>query len=283
VQSADLCARYILAHLARRWPARWLSSPRRNFSSGSPGQLVAELKAAAIDLTFRQEHRLATLDSVEELFRAYYFRGVALDSHEGMVGWIEGRYPLTLLLDVPTPNEMLAYQCLGRRYVTLPLRECDQLRPHGRHADACDFLLHDLEHAHKFFADAEIHRGQVRFFRALQISLPAFAQWEEDSTFVKDLDYLKSDMNSHPVHLVKFLKAIVLSAEIRRTQIRHPQMSEFWEQLFGAWGMSAQTLASSLAINHPEVEVPEDLLHVREFFCAPQTNLACETSRQAVT
>jgi hypothetical protein len=27
----------------------------------------------------------------------------------------------------------------------------------------CDFLLHDCEHAHKFFGDPESHRGQMHF------------------------------------------------------------------------------------------------------------------------
>ena len=130
---------------------------------------------------------------------------------------------------------------------------------YGRHASACDFLLHDLEHAHKFFGDEILHRGQVRFFRALQNGSAAFAPWTADPIFKKDLDYLKSDMNSHPVHLMKYLKAVVLSAEIRRTGERYPDLLEdFWRSVFVQWKMDQQTLTAALRLNQPALEQPKE-------------------------
>lgn len=270
LSQSEFCARYILAHLARRHPAQWLSSPRAPRASLtdaiSSTNLLCELSAAEIAVSFRQSERLRGLDTVVDLFREFYFRGVALDSHEGLVGWLEQRYPLRLLFHIPTPDEMLAYQCEGRRYVTVLLADEDQLRAHGRHADACDFLLHDLEHAHKFFADPLVHLGQVRFFRRLRDSLDTFMLWRDDLSFAKDLNYLKSDMNSHPVHLIKFLKAVVLAAEIRRTGQRYPDLRDFWFGLFLRWGMERDLLPCALSINHPEVERPEHLVAVSEFF-----------------
>lgn len=266
MQASELCARYVLTHLSRRHPARWISSPRLPVEKSGDFSIVHELEAADISLSFKQKTKLQNVASISDLFRAFYFRGVVLDSHEGLVGWSEGRYPLELRLDIPSPDEMLDQQCAGKRFVSLMLAEEDQLRAHGRHADACDFLLHDLEHAHKFFGDPALHMGQVRFFRSLRDSLKVLTRWNDDNLYVRDLDYLKSDMNSHPVHLVKYLKAIVLSAEMRRTGERFPDLMDFWHELFTSWGMRNDTLAGVLAINHPEIERPEDLVAVADFF-----------------
>ncbi|MGZ3721870.1 MAG: hypothetical protein ACXVA9_02995 [Bdellovibrionales bacterium] len=219
--------------------------------------------------------RLATLGTISELYQRFFFRGVVMDSHEGLVGWLERRYPLILRLDIPTPDEMLEIQCQGLRFVTLLLNEEVQFQPYGRHVDACAFLLHDFEHAHKFYGDRKIHLGQVRFFQALWMTRSSFARWTADLAFNKDLDYLKSDMNSHPVHLIKFLKAVVLSAEMRKTGHRHPPLDDFWGELFSSWKMSGETLQLALRINQPESETPADLAAVAEFFM-PAHKISCE-------
>ncbi len=268
---SELCARFVLAHLSRRHPARWISSPRFSLEKRELPSIVSELEDAGISLSFKQRLKLQNVCSVPDLFRGFYFRGIVLDSHEGLVGWMDGRYPLELRLDIPTPDEMLDKQCEGGRFVSLMLAGSDQLRSHGRHADACDFLLHDLEHAHKFYGDPIQHRGQVKFFRCLRASLKVLNVWA-DEDYLRDLDYLKSDMNSHPVHLIKYLKAVVVSAEMRRTGDRFPDLDGFWRELFTAWGMRGPVLESALVINHPEREVPQDLVRVSGFFC----ELPCE-------
>lgn len=265
---AEICTRYLLLHLHARQPARWLSSPR---ASGARlnGGLLSELAALGVELSHRQRERLGGFTDVCELFRGFFFRGVVLDSHEGMVGWLEKRYPLCLRVDMPSPDEMLAAQCDGVRFVTLLIDGPAQFQTYGRHADACEFMLHDFEHAHKFFGDEKSFRGQLRFFRALRASILAFERWNNDRQFVKDLDYLKADMNSHPVHLIKYLKAVVLSAEMRATGLRHPPLDDFWRGLFCAWGMNDTTLESALKINQPSSETESDLISVADFFMMP--------------
>lgn len=265
---AEACARYLLLHLHARQPAQWLSGPRAKTNRLSSG-LLSALEALGVSLSHRQRERLKHLPNVHELFCSFFFRGVVLDSHEGMVGWLEKRYPLYLRLDIPTPDEMLAAQCEGVRFVTLLIGGPAQFQTYGRHADACAFMLHDFEHAHKFFGDENSFRGQLRFFRALRASITAFARWNDDPQFVKDLDYLKADMNSHPVHLIKYLKAVVLSAEMRETGLRHPPLDGFWRELFKPWGMKDRTLESALKINQPESETESDLISVAEFFMMP--------------
>lgn len=263
------CATYVLLHLFLRHGDQWLSSPRHqaHLSKGdSAGALGEILKMLGATLRPRQLSRLRSLNSIGELYRHFYFRGVVLDAHEGLVAWLENRYPLVLRLDIPTPTEMLEIQCRGQRYVTLLLDPAAQFQAHGRHRDACDFLLHDFEHAHKFFADPTLHRGQVQFFRLLHATGPALDPWMQDSLFLKDLNYLKSDMNSHPVHLAKYLKAIVLAAEVRRRADRHPPLEKIWLDIFGGWDLPSATQASLFKLNHPELETVQDQERVRDFF-----------------
>jgi len=276
---AEVCARYVLLHLHRRHPKQWLSSPRvptdfsgRGESEKGSHYLLAALYSMNIVCSRRQLERLENYASILELFQSYYFRGVVLDSHEGLVGWMEKRYPLIFRRDIPTPDEMLTIQCEGRRYVTLLTKDHEQFVRYGRHQDACAFLLHDFEHAHKFFGDPQSHHGQVQVFRRLQQTLPLFARWQTDEQFTKDLDYLKSDMNSHPVHLIKYLKAIVLSAEMRQTGSRWPELNGFWSELFSEWQMQTEVRESALRINQPESEQESDLIAVARFFaCEPET------------
>src|SRR5262245_41034778 len=123
---AESIAEYIADNRRRTHSYNWLGAPRVK----SP-------------VTRHLEH------SPRVLAENFLFRGIRLDSHEGLVGWLEGRYPLHLLQDMPSSREMLDIQCRGERYVTLfPDPPGVQIQ-RGRHADAMEFLLHDLEHAHK--------------------------------------------------------------------------------------------------------------------------------------
>jgi hypothetical protein len=276
---AEICARYILLHLHARHPAQWLSGPRLKPKDRPPGPALAQLEELGISLSRKQREKLQPLTGIKEIIQYFFFRGVVLDSSEGLAGWLEERYPLRLRLDIPSPDEMLAIQCQGLRYVTLLLEDEQQFQNYGRHQDACDFLLHDFEHAHKFYVDRQTHLGQVRFFQALSRTLSSFALWDNDPAFGKDLDYLKSDMNSHPVHLLKYLKAVVLSAEMRRTGLRHPPMAGFWTALFSEWQLSGGNLSAALRINQPESETEGDLVAVAGFFIPTGEN-SCGLSPQ---
>ncbi len=274
----DRAARFVLQNLRGRHGEQWLSGPReRRAVSGLEGSLGEMLSRLGFRLTLRQREKVSGLSSLQELFQYFFLRGVVLDAHEGLLGWLEGRYPLVARDDIPTPDQMLTIQCEGRRFVSLLFRE-EQQQSYGRHADACDFLLHDLEHAHKFFSCPDSQRGQVRFFRALKSSEPLFARWAGDALFNTDLNYLKSDMNSHPVHLMKYLKAIVLAAEIRRSGQRYPDLVDFWEEVFRLWQMPRETSTAALCLNQPELETVAHQVTIRDFFNRSADGLTVSTT-----
>lgn len=201
-----------------------------------------------------------------ELLRHYNLKGVREDSHLGLLGWLEGRYPLEARIDIPSPREMLDTQCEERRIATLLLEPSRQFTPIGRHAGAYEFLLHDLEHAHKFFGGE--FQGQVRFFLLLRQALDAgaFGLFHGELQFQTELDYLMSDMNSHPVHLLKYLKAIVLAAIERRRLPADQTLTGWSSELFRLWAMPETVAAAALRINYPDEESDHDRSAVARFF-----------------
>jgi len=214
-----------------------------------------------------EQRRLWNLNHIADLPENFSLKGVAGDSRSGLLGWLKDLYPLILIDHIPTPFEMLNIQCDGQRFVSY-LTAPEFQKPLGRHAGPYEFLLHDLEHAHKFFGDPECHLGQVRFFLKIRQALNQgfFHKQLQDAQFEREFHYLISDMNSHPVHLLKYLKAIVLNAGIREHNTRDVDLSLYWGELFSFWKMSQNETVAALKINQPEAETSDAQKTVAAFF-----------------
>jgi hypothetical protein len=200
------------------------------------------------------------------LLKYYNIKGVREDSHLGLLNWLNGTYPLELRLTIPSPQDMLEAQCGGRRFVTMLARPEEQFQAIGRHAGPYEFLLHDLEHAHKFFGGE--FQGQVRFFNLLRVTLEkgAFSEFENDTLFAKALDYLMADMNSHPVHMLKYLKAILLEALQRSGRDHDTLLRTKCRRIFALWNLPPAVTDSAMRINHPLEETGHDRVNVSQFF-----------------
>jgi hypothetical protein len=260
-----MLARYVLENLARRHGPLWLgASKSKDFRPSTDGFQLTELERWNLPLDSKTKRRLNGFRDLAEVLRWFSLKGVRLDSQMGLLGLLDRSFALDVRHDIPTPDEMLAHQCEGRRYVTLLLAHEDQERQIGRFNGAFEFLMHDLEHANKFFGDALSHRGQVRFFKNLRQVLPRFEPWLRDPLFKKDMDYLKSDMNSHPVHLFKYLKAIVLTSSLRLGE--ETSLNKMWTEVSELWQMDEETCRSALNINHPGIESQEDQRRIAGFF-----------------
>jgi len=168
-------------------------------------------------------HELAQVQGVarDELLvryiERYQFLGVIPNVNIALSQWLQGRWPLVLCEHVPLPVEVLDLQVRGLRPVTLI---CDAVRarlPVLRKPDAFAFMTHDLEHAYKLFHDARLHNLQRSFFAALQSAQQrdVFAPYARDAEFRTRFDYLISDMNTHPVHSVQYLRAILVEFHLR--------------------------------------------------------------------
>ncbi len=261
---AERVAEYVVLQCSQRHNTSWLGSRAPEFcisESSISNSNTAWLSARAVPLNERLEERLSGVADFSSLIANFQLKGVREDSRQGLLGWLEGRYPLTLLSHPPTPEELLNYQCRGERVVTL---FADDQGPIGRHAGPYEFLLHDLEHAHKFFGEGSF-LGQKRFFNLLREALHsgAFAELSANAKFSADLDYLMADMNSHPLHLLKYLKAIVLEAMPEK---RVSELDRWCDNLFNIWDLPEPVREAARKINYPALENNEARLRVSDFF-----------------
>ncbi len=269
-------ARFVFQSLALREGKLWLGAGRPHSASEevAQGSVLTRLEEWEMPLDEKTRRRLSNVSDLTSLLERFMLKGIRGDSHMGLWGFISGRYALRLRHDIPTPEQMLERQCRGERYVSYLKKPAELNTPVGRFSGAYEFLLHDLEHAHKFFGDAELFRGQVSFFNLLRGSLTELYRWSGDPLFEKDLNYLKSDMNSHPVHLFKFLKAIVLTAELRLQDGKGSGQSgadngiidRLWHQILDRWRVPEATKQAALRINRPGLETAADQAAVHHFF-----------------
>ena len=260
---------FLFTEVARRHKQNWLGAMRvaPDQTQAASASLLGTLQNWSMPLDEKLHRRLRGVQSLSHLLECYLLKGVRLDSHMGLWGMLSNTYPLRLRTDIPTPHEMLDLQCQGERFVTylcLPEQLDESI---GRFKGAFEFLLHDLEHAHKFFGDPQLFRGQLTFFNCLRAVLPHFDPWMTDPLFAKDMNYLMSDMNSHPVHLFKYLKAIVLTACLRAGEDQPEKLDEVWHQVLRDWQAPEEVRTSALKINHPGIETGADQVKLFEFFC----------------
>lgn len=161
------------------------------------------------------ENLSAALD--DRLLR-YQFRCVTPAVPVALRAWLQGRWALRLTERIPAPRDVLAMQVGGERPVTMLAEYPRMLGPVLSKANGFDFFLHDLEHAYKFFGDPLMHAGQRGFFAAISAALDrgCFADCLADAEFSARFDYLVSDMNTHIVHSLQYLRAILIERQLRQ-------------------------------------------------------------------
>ena len=147
----------------------------------------------------------------------YRYLRIGADIPGALRAWLQDDWPLRLTERIPGPREVLRLQAEGTRPVTL-IGFPRAAQPILHKANGQDFLVHDLAHAWKFLRDPRQYRLQCRFFRWLQRALESglFDEWLTDAAFAGQMDYLISDMNTHPVHGLKFLHAAAIECLLRR-------------------------------------------------------------------
>lgn len=148
----------------------------------------------------------------------YGFLGVIANVPAALCAWLRGRWPLTLCEHIPDPEAVLHMQVRGTRPVTILAEYPRLVRPVLNKANAYAFMVHDLEHAYKYFYDPELHRGQKTFFAAIDRAMRQgmLDGYRRDPLFADKFAYLISDMNTHAMHSLQFLRAILIEYHLRR-------------------------------------------------------------------
>ena len=154
--------------------------------------------------------------------------------------WLKQALPLKVTDEVITPYQMLEEQSRGWRIITLkkPLA----------------FVLHDLEHAERFFHDEHNYYGQVGFYNRLQESV-ADGFWSEhlkNPDFEKAFFYLMSDMNTHCVHMLKYLRAVLCDC-------CGADSEKIWNELTQRWDLPKDLSGELVEIEDYFVKYGQDL------------------------
>lgn len=150
--------------------------------------------------------------------KRYQFCGVIGNVPFTLAQWLRGAWPLVLREDIPKPLEVLRMQARGKRAVTVLTAWPHLVGPVLDKPDAFAFFRHDLAHAYKFYHAPDLYFGQLAFFTALEAAIDRdmFTEYLDDAEFVTKFKYLMSDMNTHPLHSVQYLRAILIEYYLRR-------------------------------------------------------------------
>lgn len=161
------------------------------------------------------------------------WRGVPGPAREVLDFWRANPEILIFSEDVFDPWEVVRLQCDGRRCVTLFTDLHSWLNPASREKDPIAFLIHDLVHAQRFFLGPIPLEKQIEASRAILRARGAglLAGLELDERI--GLDYVISDMNTHPAHQAQGLAALELRRRKRARGVS--RLGEIDERDFTGW------------------------------------------------
>lgn len=170
-------------------------------------------------LNFKKNYQIATLYELFNCISIKYTKSIAI---KALCLWYQNKFELVPLDYIPLPIEVLKLQTQGKRCISL-LRNTDELikvYEHGRNVQ--EFLIHDLEHAWQMFSNPQLTHQQIKLSSNL-LKLYEEKRLDfllENSTTKQKLEYVFSDMNSHPEHTLSTLNALVLEyfKTINKTQ-----------------------------------------------------------------
>jgi hypothetical protein len=137
------------------------------------------------------------------------FRGIPDSARMALTQWLEGRYPLGLFFLSPSAEDVFEMQKAGRRCITF-FKRADELAQWHQGRDALSFVVHDLIHAHEFYADPQRAKQQIGFYHWLDSirNHNLLSEWMRTSpSFLARWEYVLADMNSYCGHLLKTLHA----------------------------------------------------------------------------
>ncbi|MFV8249778.1 hypothetical protein [Bdellovibrio bacteriovorus] len=284
LSDAEIAAIYILIFSFLRRPKDFLGGPHNQILASLPAksrmscQDFYELLQKELPEDLRQAKSLTRFQRPDDLlsfFCAHSWRSIPLSVAQSLMAWENGLYPLRLLSNVPTPEEVLSMQTQGQRCVSMlqDLKEMQEFVEEGR--DVLGFIVHDLIHADHFFADPVKARAQIEFSRRLMVVFGFHdiqVMLQSDPVFKKEFEYLMSDMNSFPLHLLKTFKAVLLGYFKRREglamtealpEATEAEFQRLFESSLKVWELPEEAHRAAQRLNTPLFQGLDDslLLH----------------------
>lgn len=147
------------------------------------------------------------------LFNVTYFKNIKSSANKALCLWYQNKFQLHVVDYIPSPLTVLKWQTKSERCISL-LKSSEELKltyEHDRNVQ--QFLLHDLEHAWQMFGNPALTPLQVELSNKLLALFDSgkIQFLHEFPETKKTLDYIFSDMNTHPEHTLSSLKALVLT------------------------------------------------------------------------
>ncbi|MES2800986.1 MAG: hypothetical protein V4654_00715 [Bdellovibrionota bacterium] len=169
-----------------------------------------EIYNLAQKININWPNKLAKDISFAEFLRTVKIKPLPAVAQRAMYFIFTKKYPITVLDYEPSPKELLMIQCEGRRIITFKNDFANWPTQKFGHRDPLSFWLHDCIHAEHFFSQPENFQAQLGFYKFVSDAYEArcWPELTDNQGFEVDFSYLISDMNSHPLHLFKTLKAI---------------------------------------------------------------------------
>ena len=158
---------------------------------------------------------------------------------------------------ISTPEQVLENQVKGQRPLAILFSRYKKENAHLpvlNKKDVFNFFLHDLEHAANFFQTPEVFLSQKKFFKRIKELKEGhfFENLKKAGVSSHKLDYLISDMNSHWVHMLSFLKGTV-EESLSSLQVRN----QFWQKLREIWELNFDSHKIFLKINSEKITQEE--------------------------
>lgn len=140
-------------------------------------------------------------------------RGLPFRAQRALVKWHNKNYPIHFYEYLLTPMEVLKLQADGIRCISFFKKKSEFTKIiSGR--DYLSFLIHDLMHADLFFNEKDLHSDMTQFFKLIldrinsrEIPNPEDLVSPEQFSMKTELEYIISDMNTHPQHIKQSLES----------------------------------------------------------------------------
>lgn len=202
------------------------------------------------------------------LLRHTQWRGIPDAARSALLAWRDGQYPLQLHFGIPASDMVFDLQKQGQRCITFFLR-AEEMSALHHERDALSFVVHDLMHAHAFYADPVRMRQQVGFYHWLDKArrVPALAERLSHSpAFSDSWEYIVSDMNSYCGHLLKTLHASIVSHSPPDLPSTHDTSTPhgIWSPIVHGSDLPSPIIEVFLRVNSPQWTT-EDFLALESY------------------
>jgi hypothetical protein len=229
-----------------RRPHDWFSG--NNLNLPEPEAILTESEdlnfaQLAKDLKIDWPKKLSNTLTLTHFLQTVRIKPLPEVAQRAMYFIITKKYPIHVLDYEPAPEELLKIQCDGKRVITFDSDFTKWPTQMFGHRDPLSFWLHDCIHAEHFFSKPDQFISQLGFYKFIARAIRQ-KSWGQTFSheFQSDFSYLIADMNSHPLHLFKTLKAV--------TEIHfRAQSLGIWESVIEASQGSTKELEALRKLN----------------------------------